>query len=263
MFVKAVGPDINPDSAGIHRREIASSRGHARGRPRPPPPLVPRRGRGRLGGARLRGHRGRASPPALGSARARPRPRSARRASASRLTPSPLPEGVAPRGLRRVSPGRLAILRDGPPPPAQSLAPWFRSNLDRLADLEAQAPEAVAGDTLVHFDIRADNLLLDARSCLVPRLAPRLRRRRLGRRAIVTAPSVTMQGGPPPEESRRRPPRLPHRRPRPRDGGRGGDWPASSRSGARDRPPPGLPNLRAFQEAQASVARDWLLRRLG
>ncbi len=37
---------------------------------------------------------------------------------------------------------------------------WSARHLDRLAELEEEAPAAAAGDTLLHLDLRADNLLL-------------------------------------------------------------------------------------------------------
>lgn len=41
-----------------------------------------------------------------------------------------------------------------------ALDDWSSRHLDVLAALEAVAAEAVAGDTLLHLDVRADNLLL-------------------------------------------------------------------------------------------------------
>jgi aminoglycoside phosphotransferase (APT) family kinase protein len=38
--------------------------------------------------------------------------------------------------------------------------PWARANLGRLIDLEEAWPAAVDGNTLVHMDTRADNILL-------------------------------------------------------------------------------------------------------
>jgi hypothetical protein len=126
---------------------------------------------------------------------------------------------------------------------------WSTRHLDRLADLEAEAPSAVAGDALLHLDVRADNLLLTLERVLVVDM-------------VFFAPSVAMQGGPPPEE-------LLARHPYARRAGtealtavvaamagffiREGLQPA----------PPGLPTLRAFQAAQGDVARSWLARRTG
>lgn len=46
--------------------------------------------------------------------------------------------------------------------PLVTLDPWANANLDVLADLSAEAASAVAGDQLVHGDLRADNMLLDS-----------------------------------------------------------------------------------------------------
>jgi aminoglycoside phosphotransferase (APT) family kinase protein len=76
------------------------------------------------------------------------------------LTPSPLAPGavvgraeewsvVAGRHWEKVAEEHQA-----------SLDAWSARHLEGLADLEVDAPLAVAGDTLLHLDVRADNLLL-------------------------------------------------------------------------------------------------------
>lgn len=47
----------------------------------------------------------------------------------------------------------------------EKLGSWTRENLDRLADYEAHWAEAVAGESLCHFDPRADNYLIDSDGC--------------------------------------------------------------------------------------------------
>jgi hypothetical protein len=138
---------------------------------------------------------------------------------------------------------------------------WSRRNLEALAQLEARAPTAVSGKTLLHFDVRADNVLLGAdhvwffdwpHACVG---APWFD-------VVAFVPSVTMQGGPPPEEVFAR-------------------YPAGQLADANDvtvgvaalagfftrqsllPPPPGLPTLRAFQAAQGVIARQWLAQRTG
>ncbi|MGH3386769.1 MAG: aminoglycoside phosphotransferase family protein, partial [Nocardioidaceae bacterium] len=39
------------------------------------------------------------------------------------------------------------------------LDPWAAARLDQLSELAARGAEAAAGDTLVHADVRADNML--------------------------------------------------------------------------------------------------------
>src|SRR5207244_758346 len=62
-----------------------------------------------------------------------------------------------------------------------------------------RAPTAVVGHTLLHFDVRADNLLLTAdRVWFVDWPLACVGAAWLD--VVFFAPSVTMQGGPPPEE---------------------------------------------------------------
>ncbi|MEW1695136.1 phosphotransferase [Streptomyces sp. NPDC093249] len=74
------------------------------------------------------------------------------------LTPNPLPSAVpltTPLGpLLR---GWRTMRAEGVP---AGLGPWSARNLDRLADLESRWVEATEGDTLLHADLRHDNMLL-------------------------------------------------------------------------------------------------------
>lgn len=69
----------------------------------------------------------------------------------------------APSGLRQAAEALAedfagwSRLRSDPPP---DLDPWARHRLDSLCAAASRATSALAGDTLVHFDVRADNLLL-------------------------------------------------------------------------------------------------------
>ncbi len=182
---------------------------------------------------------------------------------ADALTPSPLPvslAGSARRAFQRSING-WRQLAEGPPSDLDRLDAWSRRNLDGLVELESQAPEAVDGDTLLHLDVRADNILLaedrvwlfDWASACVG--APWVD-------AVGFAPSVAMQGGPPPEQVIALHPAA-----------RAAD-PAHLTAavaavagyftrGALQPPPPGLPTLREFQAAQGAVARDWTAARTG
>jgi aminoglycoside phosphotransferase (APT) family kinase protein len=177
------------------------------------------------------------------------------------LTPSPLPAGEVPTLGEQLT-MRIhgwQMLRDAPP---DQLDEWSRRHLHELADLEALAPSAASGDTLLHFDIRADNILIgsDGRvwffdwphACVGADWFD----------AVAFAPSVTMQGGPPPEEVFARYARLRDADP--------ADVTASIATAAGfftrtalEPPPPGLPTVRAFQAAQGIVAREWLAQRTG
>jgi aminoglycoside phosphotransferase (APT) family kinase protein len=141
-------------------------------------------------------------------------------------------------------------------PGADLVDPWSRARIDRLAALEATWPAHAAGATLLHGDVRADNLLLAGdrvvlvdwpHACIGAAFFD----------LVCFAPSVAMQGGPEPAALL-----------------------ARSRVGrdvSRDSlaavvcavagyftqrsllpPPPGLPTVRRFQAAQGEVARRWL-----
>jgi len=260
VFVKAVGPDINPDSAGIHRREIRVISGMPEDVPAPR--LLWSRDEGEDGWVALAFEDIEGEHPRQPwDLRELERVLGGLVALGERLTPNPLSPGAAPRASEALPQTSWTILRDESGHRRRALAPWFRQNLDLLAGLEAQVPKAVEGETLVHFDIRADNILLThdrvwfldwPHACVGAAWVD----------VIVMAPSVMMQGGPPPEELVAAHPAC--RTADPDDvtavvaaiAGAFTEW------GSRP-PPPGLPTLRPFQQAQASVARDWLLRRLG
>lgn len=53
------------------------------------------------------------------------------------------------------------------PTPPPGLDPWAAAHLDELAELETGWTDAAAGDTLLHADLRADNLLLTDTAVLV------------------------------------------------------------------------------------------------
>ena len=182
---------------------------------------------------------------------------------ADALTPSPLPismVGSATDAFARSING-WRQLAEGPPSDLDRLDAWSRRNLDRLVDLESQAPDAVDGDTLLHLDVRADNMLLAtnevwlfdwASACVGASWVD----------AVGFAPSVAMQGGPPPEQVAARHPAA-----------RTAD-PAHITAAvaavagyfthrALQPSAPGLPTLREFQAPQGRVARDWLAQRAG
>jgi aminoglycoside phosphotransferase (APT) family kinase protein len=134
--------------------------------------------------------------------------------------------------------------------------PWSRARLPELAALEATWATHAAGDTLVHGDIRADNLLLTADGVMMVDW-PHACRGAAFADLVFFAPSVAMQGGPEPAAllARSRAGRV-----------------ASSEAVAAVvcalagyftecslRPaPPGLPTVRRFQAAQAEVTIRWL-----
>ena len=182
---------------------------------------------------------------------------------ADALTPSPLPVslvGSARRAFERSING-WRKLAEGLPSDIDRLDHWSRRNLDRLVELESQAPDAVDGDTLLHLDARADNILLTdnrvwlfdwAWACVGASWVD----------VVGFAPSVGMQGGPPPEQVVAR-----HLAARSADRAHITAAVAAVAGyfthGALQPPPPGLPTLRQFQAAQGDVARGWLRLRTG
>lgn len=259
VFVKAVGPEPNPDSSAMHRREIEVVR------MLPPEAPVPRLlwsyDEGEEGWVVLvfEDVEGR-SPAEPWRPEELDRSLGALAALAGLLTPSPLPRttvgGVD--GWSIIAGGHWRKLVEERP---ARLDGWSLRHLDRLAELEAGAPEAAAGDTLLHLDLRADNLILTPDRVVVVDW-PHARVGAPWVDLLFFAPSVAMQGGPPPEELLSRYPPARHAAP---------DAItavvcaiAGFFVGEGLRPaPPGLPTLRAFQIAQGEVAREWLARRTG
>ncbi|MBB6350445.1 phosphotransferase family protein [Nonomuraea muscovyensis] len=134
------------------------------------------------------------------------------------------------------------------------LDPWALRHLDELAGLESGWAEAAAGDTLLHADLRADNILLaDGRVYVVD--WPWACVGAAWFDLVGMLPSVAMQGGPPPHEL------LPDPDPAITTvlAAVAGYFVRHGRLPA----PPGLPTLRAFQRAQGVAALDWLRHRTG
>ena len=172
------------------------------------------------------------------------------------------------RGWRELAAGGQAGLeRDGhasPGPRSDLLArldSWSVRHLDRLAELESRWEDAAAGPTLLHSDLRADNMLITDDGVVFvdwPHActgAPWFD-------VVAFAPSVAMQGGPDPE--------WVFGRARSTEGadpdaatavvaGIAGYFTRQALLPA----PAGLPTLRAFQAAQGEHARAWLRRRTG
>lgn len=257
-FLKAVSASANPDSPHMHRREARIATALPGSVPAP-------RFRGLLDTgewvALLFDDAG-GRPPAQPwrTAELRDVVAALRRLHES-LTPAP--PGVAPvagerlggmmNGWRTLAGGAVVAERDG------DAGSWWRRNLDRLADLESGWEDACAGDTLLHCDLRADNLLITADGVVFVDWPSAC----VGAGwfdAAAFAPSVQMNGGPLPESLL---------------AWYGTDVPREALAaavaglagyfthGARLPAPPGLPTLRDFQEAQGTYTRAWLQRLTG
>ncbi len=264
-FVKAVAPVPNPDAPAFHRREAAIVAALPAGLP------VPRllwhedgtqtdeRGWVVLVFEDVAGH----NPPLPWDRQDLDRVLEGIAELSQRLTPSPIagqPARSAPELFARSICGWRYLAEAGTDLIDQ-LDPWSRRHLDQLAEIEAAVPDAVAGDTLLHNDIRADNVLLTPdRVWFVD--WPHATIGAAWVDSVLFAPSVTMQGGPPPETVLARHPAAAQADPAAIDAT------IAALAGFLTRhslmpPPPGLPTLRPFQAAQAVVARRWLAERRG
>lgn len=260
VFVKAVGPEPNPDAPDIHRAEARVAAAL--------PATVP--------APRLLGAFDQDGWVALvfedieGAMPVQPwrpdelgRVLDALTALAHDLTPTPLAVPAVGqraaddfRGWRRIAAAARAGEDD-----LSGLDPWARRHVHDLAALEAGWGDAAAGTTLAHGDVRADNLLLTPDRVYVvdwpwaSTAAPWFD-------LLAMLPSVRMQGGPPPETLFAAHPLA--------DGAAPdavtavlaavtGFFLYHSRLPA----PPGLPTLRPFQAAQGRAALDWLRIRTG
>jgi hypothetical protein len=181
-------------------------------------------------------------------------------ALATGLTPSPISLEPATKSLARLFGGWRRIA-DGGVDVVNVVPTRVREHLDDLADLESRWPESVLGDTLVHLDVRADNLLLTPDRVLVVDWpwaavgAPWLD-------LVAMLPSVAMQGGPRPDDVWRA-----HPLNRGTDDDRVDAFIAALAGlfvhAALLPPAPGIPTLRPFQAAQGEQAIAWLGRRRG
>jgi aminoglycoside phosphotransferase (APT) family kinase protein len=173
---------------------------------------------------------------------------------ADALTPAPVPVRTFAEAHASLFTGWRALAGS---PDQDLLDPWSRVHLDELAELEpAWEPHSV-GRTLLHGDIRADNLLLTADRGVIVVDWPHACQGAAFAELVLFAPSVAMQGGPGLAELLGMSKAGQH---------------ASQQSvtavlcamaGFLTRhallpPPPGLPTVRAFQAAQGEVARRWL-----
>jgi hypothetical protein len=257
VFVKAVGPELNPDSPGMHRREAVVSAALPRSS------LLPRLVDTYDDGAWVA--------LAFDALDGRPprHPWTAGEFDAvvdalctmhDELTPSP-EESLDSLAVyeRRNFGGWTTLAALGEPP--GGLDPWARAHLADLADLESDWAAACDGRTLVHGDVRSDNVLLTGDGVVFVDW-PHASVGNPTFDVVAWAPSVVLEGGPSPEELLSR--HTPSRR---------SDPDAISAlvaavsgffvSHALKPAPPGLPTLRPFQAAQGEVALAWLRRRQG
>jgi aminoglycoside phosphotransferase (APT) family kinase protein len=171
------------------------------------------------------------------------------------LTPNPLPEAKPIGSWALYNSGFWRQVAEQEP---AGLDDWSRQHAPRLAELEADAAAASEGNTLLHLDLRADNMLLTPERVWVVDW-PHARVGAPWVDLVWFAPSVAMQGGPAPEEL------LAAIAARRAADAKAVACVVAAMAGfftwnALQAPPPGLPTLRPFQAAQAEVARAWLSR---
>jgi aminoglycoside phosphotransferase (APT) family kinase protein len=240
-FVKAVSPAQNPVSPGMHRREARITGSLPPGTPAPA--LLGSYDDGDWIAIVLTDVEGRhpVTPwvrPEIDAVLA------TLDAMATLLTPAPIAGlPTAAESLRSDFAGWSRVAADPPP----GLDPWIRARLPEFVTAAAHAERAVHGDTVVHLDVRADNLLIGPagevtlidwpHACRGPRWLDRL----------LLMLNVRLYGG---DVST-------------------SDFDDDMRSvliglagffvdAARKPPPPGLPTLRAFQRAQADALLPWI-----
>ncbi len=139
--------------------------------------------------------------------------------------------------------------------------PWVHRHLDRLIEAEERVGEVSRGETLLHLDLRGDNMLLTESGVVIVDW-PHARVGAAWIDAVGFAPSVAMEGGPEPEDliARLDAPRLAD----PEHHTLGIIEIAGYFTHQGSLPPlEGLPGLREFQEAQGAVARRWIAQRTG
>lgn len=175
---------------------------------------------------------------------------------ATRLTPSPVPDVPLAAEVLRHDFGGWGRIAANPP---NDLSPWAAEHLDQLCALADRARTVVHGDTLVHLDVRADNILVrpDGGVTLVDwpwacAGAPWLD-------TLMLMINVRLFGGHPTDQLLAA--HTPGADPR--------DLTAvlAAMAGfyldaARRPDPPGLPTLREFQRAQGTAALAWVRERL-
>jgi len=181
----------------------------------------------------------------------------------SALTPSPIAVESVSQLMTDVFTGwqRLAAAVASGQDGLGGIDPWVRRHLGDLVKLEASSTSATEGTTLLHADIRADNVLLTPTRVLFVDW-PWAGRGAAWVDLLFMLPSVAMQRGPKPWEIFDR---HPLGQGAPADAVTAvlaaitGFFIRQSRLPA----PPGLPTVRAFQRDQGVPALEWLIRRTG
>jgi aminoglycoside phosphotransferase (APT) family kinase protein len=254
FFAKAVGPEPNPDSPEFHRREVHIAAALPPGTPAPRFFFSVDDG---AWVALVFEHVDGREPQLPWRSDELARVLEALTDLAGALTPPPLEAPPAAEAYDELLHGWRSLAAEG----AAGIDRWAAERLDELAELEAHWGEAASGETLVHGDIRADNILLTAERVVFVDW-PHACVGAAWLDLLLLLPSVAMQGGPPPWE-------VFEAHPLGRDAPSAAVTPvvAALAGFFLQRcmlpPPPGLSTLREFQRGQGIEALAWLRRSLG
>ena len=257
-FVKAVGASINPDSPGMHRREARIAA--ALPASVPTPRLLDTYDDGDWIALIFEDIEG-ATPHVPWRPRELERVLTAVTELTALLTPAPIAvEPIADR-MRDIFTGwrRLTADRTSGTDNLRGVDPWVTRHLADLVALEIVAADAAEGTTLLHTDIRADNVLLTPAKVFFVDW-PWASRGAAWIDLLFMLPSVAMQGGPKPWELFDGQPLargIPDERVTALVAVITGFFIWHSRQPS----PPGLPTIRAFQRDQGVPALEWLKRR--
>ena len=249
-FVKAVSPAQNADSPGMHRREARITA--ALPAEVPAPELLGRYDDGTWIALVLQDIEGR-HPVTPWRADELERVLAALGRLARVTTPVPIPDLLPVADYLREDLAGWHRIRADPP---ADLDPWAARHLDELCALSDRALVAVAGDTLVHVDVRADNLLVGPHGTVTIVDWPHACRGAAWLDTLLLLINVRLYGGHDTDAL------LDRCAADPDDviaalaavGGYFVD-------GARKPAPPGLPTLRTFQRAQGDAVLSWLRER--
>jgi len=261
VFVKAVSGSINPDSPGMHRREarIAAALPSSV----PTSRLLDSYEGGDWIALIFEDIEGAAPRTPWRQAELDRVLRAVEELSAS-LTPAPIAVEPVSELMPMVFAGwrRLAARVESGQDDLRGIDPWAQRHLAELVALEALSPDAAsAGTTLLHADLRADNILLTpSRVFFID--WPWASRGAAWVDLAFMLPSVAMQGGPKPWEIFDAHP-LGYRAPDAHVTAVVAAVAGFMIFGSRLPPPPGLPTVRAFQRDQGLPALEWLKRRTG
>ncbi len=168
-------------------------------------------------------------------------------ALAKTLTPPPVDVPTASEHLHDDLTGWHRLRAD---PPAGGLDDWTTTHLDDLCDLADRGLAALTGNTLSHTDIRADNLLIDAHGTVTVVDWPHATRGPAWLDTLLLLINVRLNDG--------RPDLTTIDADQADLKGVLAGFAGFFADAARQPPPPGLPTLRAFQQAQADAVIDWL-----